>query len=69
MFDNGAKVICQHDDWYNAFGDKSTALKCGMRLTVTDRKRVGGATFLAFEETPEDNYFLLTGFVPLRALN
>ena len=40
-----------------------------MRLTVNGRTRLGGATFLSFEETPDDNYFLVTGFVPMRALN
>lgn len=69
MFEDGAKVICQHDDWCNALGDKSTVLHRGMRPTVNGRTRLGGATFLSFEETPDDNYFLVTGFVPMRALN
>lgn len=66
---NGERCICQHDDWYNAFGDSFTALHCGMKLTVADSKRIGGATFYAFKETPEDHFFLSTGFKPMRNLN
>jgi hypothetical protein len=65
----GAKCICQYDDWYNAFGDKSTALFCGMRLTVKARKNFYGALFVSFEETPEDNFFQIEGFKPMRNLN
>lgn len=66
---SGDKCICQQDDWWNAFGDKSTVLKIGDRLTVKDSKRVGGVRFLSFNETPEDNFFMEAGFKPLRALN
>lgn len=65
----GERCICQHDDWHNAFGDTTNVLHRGMRLTVRGRKRVGGCLFLSFEETPEDNFFITTGFVPLRNLN
>lgn len=67
--ESGEKCICQHDDWWNAFGDKSTLLHRGDRLTVRGSKRVGGVRFLSFNETPEDHLFLETGFKPLRALN
>lgn len=65
----GEKCICQYDDWFNAFGETTTVVHRGMRLTVKDTHRVGGCTFLCFEETPEDSSFLSTGFKPLRSLN
>lgn len=67
--ETGSKCICQHDDWFNAFGDAFTALHKGDRLTVRASKRAGGARFLSFNETPEDHFFLEQGFVPMRALN
>ena len=68
-YDPGTKWICQHDDWWNAHGDKSEALHRGMRTTLKESYRLGGATFLIFEETPDKNGYPSTGFVPLRALN
>lgn len=67
-YEPGTKWICQHDDWWNAHGDKSEALHRGMRLTLTETYRLGGALFLRFEET-QNNGYLSTGFVPLRSLN
>jgi hypothetical protein len=67
--ETGAKCICQYDDWYNAFGDKTSVLHQGQRLVVRASKRVGGARFLSFDETPEDHFFLESGFKPMRALN
>lgn len=64
----GERCICQYDDWFNAFGDKTTAVQTGMRLTVIATKRIAGASFYAFKETPEDNFFLSTGFKPMRNL-
>ena len=64
----GERCICQYDDWFNAFGDKTTVVSTGMRLTVRGSRRVGGVAFYSFEETPEDNYFLPTGFKPMRNL-
>lgn len=64
----GERCICQHDDWFNAFGETTNAVHTGMRLTVVASKRIGGATFYAFKETPEDNFFLSTGFKPMRNL-
>jgi len=63
------KCICQYDDWHNGFGDKNTILHRGMRLTVKGVKNVAGAPFYAFHETPDDNWFLASGFLPLRNLN
>lgn len=65
----GEKCICKPGTWYNAFGETTTMVQCGMRLTVKGSKRVSGATFLSFEETPDDNYFMSSGFTPLRNLN
>lgn len=65
----GERCICQEDDWFNAFGDTTTAVHTGMRLTVVASKRIGGATFYAFKETPEDHFFLSYGFKPMRNLN
>lgn len=65
----GERCICQYDDWYNAFGDRSDALSKGMRLTVIGSHRVGGMTFYSFKETPEGNSYLGTGFTPMRNLN
>lgn len=69
MTEPGSKWICQYDEWWNAHGSKSEALHRGMRLTLKETYRLGGALFLRFEETPEDHGYLSTGFVPLRALN
>jgi hypothetical protein len=69
MFEDGERCVCTEDEWYNAYGDKSTALARGMRLTVSGRRRVGGCLFLSFEETPEDNFFLCHGFKPMRTLH
>ena len=65
----GDKCICQCDDWVNAFGDKTTVVHCGMRLTVRKTITVGGVRFYEFEETPEGTSFLAMGFKPLRHLN
>lgn len=65
----GAKCICQEDDWYNAFGDKTTVLHTGMRLAVRERRRINGLIFYSFDDLPEDHFFLSTGFKPLRSLN
>lgn len=67
--DVGSKCICQEDEWYNAFGDKTVSVQRGMRLTVIDSKRVGGLSFLSFKETPKDNFYLSTGFRSLRSYN
>lgn len=64
----GERCICQYDDWYNAFGEKSDALSRGMRLTVIGTQRVGGMTFYSFAEAPEGSFYLGTGFVPMRNL-
>ena len=69
----GKKVICQHDEWWNAHGDEYVIAK-GERLTVSESYRVGGATFLRFEEIEQTDVaknpgFLSTGFVPLRRLH
>lgn len=65
----GERCICQHDDWWNAFGEKKHVLNRGDRLTVAGSVRIGGARFLHFKEVEEELYFLETGFVPLRRLN
>jgi hypothetical protein len=65
----GAKCICSEDDWYNAFGEKPEVIKRGMRLTVRDKRMVGGAQFYYFEELNPENCFMSTGFTPLRNLN
>ena len=65
----GEKCICQHDDWVNAFGEKNTILKMGMRLTVLGSRKIHGITFYSFEETPEDNLFMYDGFKSMRNLN
>lgn len=67
--DNGDKVICQSDNWVNAYGEATTVLHTGMRLTVCGKWRIGGATFLEFNETPKGCVFWSAGFVPLRSLN
>jgi hypothetical protein len=65
----GDKCICQENDWWNAYGEKSTMLSRGMRLTVARRRVINGLLFYHFQETPGDNCFLASGFKPLRALN
>ena len=65
----GEKCICQHDDWFCAFGEKGHPLHRGQRLTTNGSTTVGGVRFLSFEETPEDCFYLATGFKPLRSLN
>lgn len=65
----GDTCICQENDWYNAFGEATTVLHRGMRLTVIASKMVGGAKFYAFKETPKDHFFLGLGFKPMRTLN
>ena len=65
----GDKCICQYDDWYNAFGEVSHVLHLGMRVTVTGVAYVGGTRFLSFEEAPDGNFYMATGFKPLRSLN
>jgi hypothetical protein len=65
----GDRCICQEDDWHNAFGDKDVCLSRGMRLTVLDLRNIAGVKFYSFEETPKDNFYLYTGFIPLRSLN
>ena len=45
----GERCICQHDDWFNAFGETTNAVHTGMRPTVVASKRIGGATFYAFK--------------------
>jgi hypothetical protein len=65
----GERCICQYDDWYNAFGDRSEAMSKGMRLTVKGSTRVGGCRFYTFAETPDDACYLAEGFKPLRSLN
>lgn len=69
MFEPGEKVICQHDDWHNAFGEGTHVLNVGMRLTLKDTRRFGGLQFFSFEETPKEFYFLSTGFKSLKQLN
>jgi len=64
----GEKAICQHDDWWNAYGDKSLALHCGMRVTVKAGRYVGGTHFTEFEEVP-NNWYMTEGFRPMRSLN
>jgi len=65
----GDKCICQHDDWWNAYGDRSEALHCGMHLTVSGRKTIYGQLFYSFEEAEDDNWFWSQGFKPMRSLN
>lgn len=65
----GETCICQHDDWYNAFGDKTEAVHRGMRLKVTGRRNIGGSVFFTFEEVEKGNWFLGVGFKPMRTLN
>lgn len=67
--DIGEKCICQCDDWFNAFGETTTVLQTGMRLTVAKTRMVNGLRFYGFEETPGDNFFLYDGFRPMRELN
>jgi hypothetical protein len=67
--DVGDRCICQYEEWFNAFGAGRTMLTVGQRMTVIETRRVGGAQFLAFEETPKDNYFMADGFKPMRELN
>jgi hypothetical protein len=67
--ERGEKCICQHDDWWNAYGDKFEALHQGMRLTVLDRKNIFGQLFYSFEEVSDEKWFWSTGFIPLRNLN
>lgn len=64
----GERCICQHDEWWNAFGDKYTKLMRGDRLTVSGTKRVGGISFYEFAEHPEQ-FFMQSGFKLLRNLN
>lgn len=66
---DGETCICQYDDWFNAFGDKTEAVHRGMRLTVTGRKNISGSLFYTFKEVEEGNWFLGIGFKPMRQLN
>ena len=68
-FDPGSKVICQYNDWWNAFGDKNEKIEIGMRLTIKGSRNIGGTSFLEFEEMEPGNYFMWTGFKPMKALN
>lgn len=61
--------ICQEDEWFNAFGETTTLLKRGMRLTVSGSYRVAGSAFYRFRETPAECAFLAIGFKPMRELN
>ena len=65
----GEKCICQYDDWYNDFGDRSEAIHRGMRLTVSGRKNVAGAIYYSFEEVDEKNWYWSPGFKPMKSLN
>lgn len=67
--DIGDKCICQVPELYNAFGEGSHVLSMGMRLTISKCSRVGGLSFLSFEEAPDGTYFLATHFKPMRSLN
>lgn len=60
----GDKVVCLYDDWYNAYGEKFTAVRCGMVLTVSDTRNVAGTRFLSFRELNDDQFYLHTGFRP-----
>lgn len=65
----GEKCICQCDDWVNAFGQGTTICPVGARLTVKERRLIGSLRFLSFAELPEDHFFLIDGFKPLRELH
>lgn len=65
----GDRCICQEDDWHNAYGDSDYSVHRGMRLRVSDSRRIGGCDFFSFEETPKGNFYLSHGFKPLRAYN
>lgn len=65
----GEKCVCQENSWWNCFGEKSTAVHRGMRLTVIGSMYVAGTRFYSFKETPEDNFFMGIGFKPMRQLN
>lgn len=67
--DVGDKVICQYDEWWNAFGEKQEVLSRGQRFIISETKNVGGTSFLAFEEGPKDNFYLFSGFTPMRNYN
>lgn len=64
----GEQCICQEDEWYNAYGETTTAVQRGMRLHIVGTKRVGGCGFLEFKGL-EGLFFLAHGFRPLRAYN
>lgn len=65
----GEKCICQENEWFNAYGETSTMVSLGMRLTVSGSVYIAGTRFYTFEETPKDNFFLCLGFKPIRNLN
>lgn len=62
--DVGDRVVCLYDDWYNAYGDKFTAVHCGMVLTVKDTRNIAGTRLFSFEEVADDHFYLHSGFRP-----
>lgn len=68
QFEPGVKCVCQSEDWYNAFGEKTVMVPVGTRLVLTKRVRVHGCMFLEFDEFP-NLQFLSTGFKSLRSMN
>ena len=67
-FEPGVQCICQSENWYNAFGEKTVMIPVGTKLVLTKRMRLHGAMFLEFDEYPKLQ-FLSTGFKSLRSLN
>jgi hypothetical protein len=65
----GEKCICSEHELYNAYGEKTTLLERGMRLTVLESRRINGIGYYSFKETPEGNWFDREAFTPLRNLN
>lgn len=63
MFEEGERVTCLFDGWYNAFGDKSEALHAGVKVTVIGSRMIGGMRFLEFKEHPGNYYLEETAFV------
>lgn len=58
----GDVVRCKASIWFNAYGDETRAVtSADPPRMVLETKRVGGATFLRFEDVP-DLWFWDDGF-------
>jgi hypothetical protein len=65
----GDTVICQHNDWFNAYGAVKVSIGLGTRAKIRQTRMIAGAKFIYLENFDEDCCFLASGFKAIKSLN